>query len=244
MRQRGARVAVLLAAGVVLVGCAGPPDASTPPTGGIPAPATSAPATTRSTSAPPGAPPAPAAGTVEPITAADLGASWHPGCPVGPRLLRRVHVEHLGTDGQTHRGLLIVHEEAVADIVAIFDRLYRLGFPIAKIRPAADYPGAEDELSMQDNNTSAFNCRGIPGSDNWSLHAYGRAVDLNPLVNPCVYASGYVEPRTGTPYLDRSRVDPGLLHTDDPAIGVFTDLGWRWGGSWHNPIDYQHFERP
>jgi hypothetical protein len=23
---------------------------------------------------------------------------------------------------------------------------------------------------------------------------------------------------------------------------VFTDRGWRWGGAWRNPVDYQHFE--
>jgi hypothetical protein len=105
------------------------------------------------------------------------------------------------------------------------------------------YPKADDELSMEDNNTSAFNCRPIPSGKSWSLHAYGRAVDVNPLINPYITKSGDLQPKTAAAaYLDRSRTDPGILHAGDPAVRAFTDRGWIWGGSWHNPIDYQHFE--
>ncbi len=97
---------------------------------------------------------------------------------------------------------------------------------------------------MEDNNTSAFNCRRIAGSDQWSQHAYGRAIDLNPLLNPCRYANGTFEPHNAAAYLDRNRTDPGVLHHGDPASRVFTDRGWRWGGDWPTVIDYQHFERP
>lgn len=182
--------------------------------------------------------------TVLPVTVAELGASWRPGCPVEPAQLRRVGVDHIGFDGQTHRGELIVHEDLVPEVLAIFERLYRLRFPIEKIRAVDHYPAADDELSMEDDNTSAFNCRSIPGTDRWSLHAYGRAIDLNPLLNPCVYSSGAIEPRNATEYLDRGRTDPGIFHDGDPAVHVFTDLGWRWGGAWTTPVDYQHFERP
>ncbi|WP_196761560.1 M15 family metallopeptidase, partial [Mycobacterium avium] len=37
---------------------------------------------------------------------------------------------------------------------------------------------------------------------------------------------------------------PGLLHDGDPAVRAFADSGWRWGGQWTAPVDYQHFERP
>ncbi len=97
---------------------------------------------------------------------------------------------------------------------------------------------------MEDNNTSAFNCRGIPGTNQWSEHAYGRAIDLNPLLNPYIDGNGALQPKNAAAYLDRSRTDPGLLHNGDPAVHVFTDRGWRWGGYWTTPIDYQHFERP
>ncbi len=178
------------------------------------------------------------------MTAAELGASWRPGCPVEPGRLRRVEVNHIGFDGQSHRGELIVHEDLVPQVIEIFEQLYRLRYPIEKMRTVDRYPGADDELSMEDNNTSAFNCRGIPGTIQWSQHAYGRAIDLNPHVNPFIDSAGAVEPKNATAYLDRSRTDPGLLHDDDPAVHVFTDRGWRWGGFWRTPIDYQHFELP
>jgi D-alanyl-D-alanine carboxypeptidase len=200
----------------------------------------------QSTAAPSAAdpPPSPAGASVRPVTREELGASWRPGCPVEPAQLRRVAVDHIGFDGQTHRGELIVHEDLAPDVVAIFEQLYRLGYPIERIRTVDHYPAADDELSMEDDNTSAFNCRAIPGTDRWSQHAYGRAIDLNPLVNPCIYSSGAFQPQNAAPYRDRSRTDPGLLHAGDPAVRVFTDRGWRWGGSWMTPIDYQHFERP
>jgi hypothetical protein len=106
------------------------------------------------------------------------------------------------------------------------------------------YPSAEDELSMEDDNTSAFNCRGIPGSSRWSLHAYGRAIDINPLLNPSIDSAGTLEPKNAAVYLDRKRIDPGLLHSGDDAVRAFTDRGWTWGGNWKSPVDYQHFERP
>jgi hypothetical protein len=223
----------MMAAGVVLAQCSAAP----PPL--VAGPSSSATASSAAT-----APPAPAGGTVQPVNAAELGASWRPGCPVEPAQLRRVGIDHIGFDGKAHRGELIVHEDLVPEIITIFEQLYRLGFPIEKIRTADHYPAADDELSMEDNNTSAFNCRGIPGSNQWSQHAYGRAIDLNPLLNPCIYADGALQPRNAAHYLDRGRTDPGLLHNGDPAVHVFTDRGWRWGGNWTTPVDYQHFERP
>ncbi|BBY35405.1 peptidase M15 [Mycolicibacter minnesotensis] len=184
---------------------------------------------------------APEAATVDNVTATELGSTWHPGCPVAPSQLRRVTLTHLGFDDLPHRGELIVHQELVAQVIAAFDRLYRLEFPIEKMRSVANYRG-DDELSMEDNNTSAFNCRRIPGSGNWALHAYGRAIDVNPLLNPMV-DHGRFEPRNAGVYLDRHRIEPGLLHAGDAAVRVFTDAGWRWGGYWKSPVDYQHFER-
>jgi len=157
--------------------------------------------------------------------------------------LRRIDIDFLGFDGVVHRGQLVVHEDVVDDVIAIVDHLRRIRYPIEKMQTVDHYPGAEDELSMQDNNTSAFNCRPRPGSAAWSLHAYGRAIDINPLVNPYIDAAGDLQPSTAGRYLDRTRDDLGLLHAGDAAVRAFTDRGWRWGGDWRNPIDYQHFER-
>jgi hypothetical protein len=220
------RAVIAAAAAAVVVQCSPAP---------APPPATPPPVTVSTTPAP-----APA---VQPVTAAQLGASWHPGCPVDPAQLRRVEVDYVGFDGRTHRGALIVNDDVVADVVAIFSELARLRYPIAQIRPVDGYPGADDELSMEDNNTSAYNCREIPGTGRWAQHAYGRAIDLNPLLNPEIDSTGAVQPTTAGPYVDRARTDPGMLHAGDPVVRIFTDRGWRWGGDWHTPQDYQHFEK-
>jgi len=206
-----AAVTLLAAVGVVMVPCA---------------PASSAPAA--------------ASATVHPVSAAELGATWRPGCPVAPTALRRVELDYLGFDGNTHRGQMVVNQDIVDDVIAIFGDLTRLRYPIEKMRTVDHYPGAEDELSMRDNNTSAFNCRAL--GDSWSLHAYGRAIDINPLVNPYIDTSGDLQPTTAARYLDRRRTDLGLLHGGDAAVRAFTSRGWRWGGHWTDPIDYQHFE--
>jgi hypothetical protein len=225
------RIVMLIAgAALAVTGCSAappPPEASSP----APSPVSIPPV------APPVVPP-----TVHPVTAADLGETWRPGCPVAPQDLRRVELDHLGNDGATHRGALVVHRDVVDDVIAIFGRLQQLRYPIEKMRTVDRYPGAQDELSMRDNNTSAFNCRPLPGGTGWSLHAYGRAIDVNPLVNPYISAAGDLEPATAGPYLDRTRDDLGLLRPGDAAVQAFTDRGWRWGGAWRDPIDYQHFE--
>jgi hypothetical protein len=183
------------------------------------------------------------ADTIQPVTAADLGPSWHPGCPIDPQDLRRVEVDYVGFDGHTHRGDLIVNQDLAEEVVAIFDQLLQLRYPIERVRTLDNYPNADDELSMEDNNTSAFNCRDIPGAGRWSPHAYGRAVDLNPLLNPEIDRTGSFQPKTAAPYLDRNRTDAGVLHAGDPVVRLFTDRGWHWGGDWRTPKDYQHFER-
>ena len=240
--RRIARLAVAATASVVLVQCTSappPPAATSQPSVANPSPSAAGPPP-----APPtGTRPAPAGTPVSPVSEADLGASWRPGCPLDPRHLRRVEINYVGFDGKTHRGALIVHEDLAAEVITIFEQLLRLRYPIEKMRTVDNYLAADDELSMEDNNTSAFNCREIPGTGRSSQHAFGRAIDLNPLLNPYIGRTGAFQPKNAAPYLDRSRIDPGLLHAGDPAVRVFTDRGWRWGGYWRTPIDYQHFER-
>jgi len=153
-----------------------------------------------------------------------------------------VELDYVGPDGGIHRGAMVVHRDVVDDVIAIFGQLAQLRYPIAKMQTVENYPGAEDELSMRDNNTSAFNCRPLPGGTGWSLHAYGRAIDVNPLVNPYIDSGGDLQPKTAGRYLDRGVAAPGLLSAGDPAVRAFTDRGWRWGGAWRDPVDYQHFE--
>lgn len=238
------RLCTLAALTATLVQCAAPPE-PTRAAPSTPQPTTEQalpPETVRTvTPAPRPAQPEPA--SVQPVTAADLGTTWRLGCPLPPEQLRRVELNHRGFDGQTHRGVLVVHQDVTAEVVAAFDELYRIGFPIEKMRTPDHYPNADDELSMRDNNTSAFSCRDIPGTGSWSLHAYGRAIDINPKLNPYVDRRGDHQPANSGPWVDRRRTDPGMLHDGDPAVRVFTDRGWQWGGHWRTPLDFQHFER-
>jgi hypothetical protein len=166
--------------------------------------------------------------------------SWRPGCPVGPADLRVVRVSHRGFDGRDHEGELIVHRDVVDPLRRVFRRLWDERFPIERIRPVDAY-GADDDRSMAANNTSAFNCRAVTGGSRWSEHAWGRAVDINPVQNPYVGRTGAVLPPTGAAHLDRSARTPGLIRADGPVVAAFDAEGWGWGGRWTTVRDYQHF---
>lgn len=169
------------------------------------------------------------------------GVSWHRGCPVGLDQLRLLTVSHWGFDGDVHRGRLVVNRDAAKAMLRTMRVLFRLHYPIRQMRLVDAY-GADDHRSMGADNTSAFNCRTVAGSGGvWSEHAFGRALDLNPLENPYVTESGYVSPPAGAPFADRSRHAPGLIHRGGPVVAAFAAVGWEWGGNWPWPRDYQHF---
>jgi hypothetical protein len=168
-----------------------------------------------------------------------IGSSWHEGCPVALRALRLVRVTYVGFDADAHRGRLVVHRAWADEILDVFERLYRRGFAVRRVRLVDRY-GADDRASMRHDNTSAFNCRYVAGTTTWSQHAYGRAIDLNPVENPYVSGSR-VSPRRGRAFLDRSDVRPGMVVRGDAAWRAFRRIGWGWGGSWTSSKDYQHF---
>jgi D-alanyl-D-alanine carboxypeptidase len=168
------------------------------------------------------------------------GVSWHRGCPIGFAGLRLLTVSHWGFDGEVHRGRLVVNRDQAQAILTAMRSLFRLHYPIRQMRLVDSY-GADDHRSMAADNTSAFNCRTVAGTSRWSEHAYGRALDLNPLENPYVTASGYVSPPGGAPYMDRSQRAKGLIHHGGPVVRAFAAVGWKWGGNWSWPKDYQHF---
>jgi D-alanyl-D-alanine carboxypeptidase len=167
------------------------------------------------------------------------GSSWRPGCPVPLRNLRQVRVSYVGFDGTARRGRLAVHRRWADEVLSVFRRLYRVGFAIQRVRLVDRY-GADDRASMRHDNTSAFNCRYVRGTTTWSQHAYGRAIDLNPVENPYVDGS-YVRPLRGRRYLDRSDVRRGMVVRGDAVVRAFRRIGWGWGGNWMAAKDYQHF---
>jgi D-alanyl-D-alanine carboxypeptidase-like protein len=169
------------------------------------------------------------------------GSSWRPGCPVGLGKLRLLDLTHRGFDRDAHHGRLVVHRRYADEIVAVFKRLYSIGYPIRRMELVDRY-GADDQRSMRADNTSAFNCRYVAGTTRWSNHAYGLAVDLNPVENPYVSGS-HVSPPAGREYADRSRDAPGMIHDGDKVVKAFARRAdWEWLGDGPGPIrDYQHF---
>lgn len=175
------------------------------------------------------------------VTAAQLPYSWHVGCPVAPSHLRRLRVAYWGFDGRAHTGALIVNTDAVGDLVRVFSRLYAARFPIRRMRPIDAYHG-RDEVSLAADNTASFNCRYAvaSGPRRWSAHAFGRAVDVDPVENPYL-EGGRVHPRNGRAYLNRTRPRPGMAVRGGVLVRAFASVGWAWGGRWAGSPDYQHF---
>jgi hypothetical protein len=169
-----------------------------------------------------------------------LRYSWRRGCPVGPVELRLLLLDYWGFDGRVHRGELIVHRDHARRVLGVFGKLFTARYPIQRLRLVDAYR-ADDDRSMAANNTSGFNCRRVSGSSSWSEHAFGRAVDLNPLRNPYVTRAGRVSPPAGRPYANRARRATGMLHGGDTFVRAFAAAGWRWGGDWSGSRDYQHF---
>jgi hypothetical protein len=177
------------------------------------------------------------------VTARQLGASWHPGCPVGPAQLRTVTVTYFGFDGRAHTGSLVVNRAVVRDVEQVFRRLYDERFPIRRITPVARYGGSDDR-SMAADNTSAFNCRYAvaPGPKQWSVHAFGEAIDVNTVENPYL-EGGRVLPPAGRAYTDRARYRKGMAVAGGVLVRAFASVGWLWGGRWSASPDWQHFSK-
>jgi hypothetical protein len=166
--------------------------------------------------------------------------SWRPGCPVTLDDLRVVSLAYIGFDGKAHRGTLIVNRDATTAIVGAFRRLYAARFPIRRMVPVDAY-GGSDFGSIEADNTSSFNCRPATGSSHWSNHAYGRAIDVDPIENPYI-SGGSTSHHASVPYLDRSRVRPGMAVAGGTLVRAFAAEGWGWGGSWSGSTqDTQHF---
>ena len=136
---------------------------------------------------------------------------------------------------------MMVHRDVVEDMRIVFGAMFAERFPINQMRLVDDFGGDDDE-SIAANNTSAFNCRPVTGGTGWSRHAYGKAIDINPLWNPYV-VDGEVLPPTGAPFVDRRTLLPGMISDGDVVVRTFDELGWRWGGRFQSLVDWQHFDK-
>lgn len=186
--------------------------------------------------------PPPFTAKIQKVTRADLPKSWRSGCPVPPARLRMIVMSHWGFDDKVHTGRLVVHEDVADEVVSIFKKLYAQRYPIRRMEPVDKYDG-DDYRSIDADNTSAFNCRPATGSGNWSKHAYGKAIDLNPRENPWVNADGSNSHRNADAYVTRPLKKPGVINPGDRVVKTFAAEGWEWGGYWSGAKDYQHFSK-
>ncbi|XWN30685.1 MAG: M15 family metallopeptidase [Devosia sp.] len=195
--------------------------------------------------------------TIAPIPddmwAAMDGVSWHedlacpnrrPCCPVR-RDLSLLTVPYVDFGGKTQRGQLIVVHDLAEEVGEMFVAIHAAGFRIERMEPVHRY-GGDDTVSMDHNNTSAFNCRTTSSGSRLSQHGEGTAIDINPVQNPYVRGTT-VSPRAGAPYAtpqDRNVADAnakGIISADGDVVRIFRERGWGWGGNWQNSKDYQHF---
>ena len=166
-------------------------------------------------------------------------STWEEGCPVELDELSYVKVSHLGFDGEFHTGEIIVNTAVAEDVVGVFRTLHEARFPIEEMRVIR-----RDELDAHPtgdgNATTSFVCRPAVNSQNWSQHAFGLAIDLNPFHNP--YLKGdLVLPELATAYTDRTVALDGMIFAGDPVHEAFRAIGWSWGGEWNSLKDWMHF---
>jgi hypothetical protein len=172
--------------------------------------------------------------------------AWHPGCPVAIGELRVLTVSYHGFDGGTYDGQLVVNRSAAGPLSRVFRKLYALHFPIHHLSLADAY-GPVRSRPADGDVSGGFECRqavpspcvGGRGTGSWSEHAFGEAVDLNPVENPYVGCGQSRDPRS-RPYLDRARHRRGMVTA--AVVRAFASVGWGWGGSWSGSTkDYMHF---
>ncbi len=147
-----------------------------------------------------------------------------------------IDVVYFGFDEKIHRGQVVADARVAGDLQKVFMLMLITGFPLESVIPISEL-GWDDFQSMELNNTSAFNYRTVPFSSNLSNHAYGLAIDINPLQNP-YYTGTQVFPENA----EYDPFAPGTLYEGHLVVRLFRHLGWRWGGDWREK-DYQHFDK-
>ena len=176
------------------------------------------------------------------------GNSHKKDCPISLEDLRYLKLKHIDFNSNIKTGELIVHKSVSKEIVDIFQRLYEIKYPIKKMQLVSNYNG-NDWDSIEANNTSAYNCRPIEGTKRWSRHAYGKAIDINPIQNPYISKKGKISHEASQEF--RNRVRPNsfnlkqkaVILQNDEIVELFKKQKWVWGGDWITIKDYQHFDK-
>ncbi len=164
-------------------------------------------------------------------------------CEISYDELRYINLLHYDFEGNIKEGALIVNAALADEVTEIFYLLYKEKYPLTSVNLVDKYGEcADDNISMAANNTSAFNYRYVAGTKKLSLHSFGAAIDINPMLNPYV-KNGSVSPENGAAYANRSLNFAGKIDENDICYKLFTQRGWSWGGHFKSSKDYQHFSK-
>jgi hypothetical protein len=116
-------------------------------------------------------------------------------CPLDIKNRQRlINVKYYSFDKKIHQGQFVIDRDLINDIEFAFHEALKQRFPIFSVIPVSHLSFRrngkwDDNLSMEANNTSCFNYREVTDSHGLSLHAYGRAIDINPIQNPSKFSS-------------------------------------------------------
>ena len=169
-------------------------------------------------------------------------STWRPKCPVTVEQLAYIRMPYWGFDRERHTGEMIVNASEAQDLVGVFRALYRARFPIEEMRVTTlEEQRAWNRAPTGDTNvTSSFECREATGGSDWSEHAYGLALDINPFHNPYLLGD-IVGPELAGAYTNREWRRPGMIFEGDVVTRAFDSIGWQWGGRWNSLKDWMHF---
>lgn len=173
------------------------------------------------------------------------GKSYSKDCHIPYEELRYLRLAHIGFDGKSYLGEMIVNRLIADEVIEIFKKLYQAAYPIERMVLVDEYDG-DDKKSMFANNTSAFNYRTIEGTNRLSLHSFGLAIDINPQFNPYINSfkgKMLILPQNGEEHVDRFGENPHYIRKNDICYKTFVEKGFTWGGDWTNIKDYHHFEK-
>lgn len=175
------------------------------------------------------------------------GVSYRKNSNIKYRDLRYIQVRYYDFAGNVQDGELIVNKKIARKTVQIFYELYKIKYPIERMELVDEY-GADDEMSMRANNTSAFNYRTVAGTNKLSKHAMGLAIDINPRINPYINRKGILTPANAKVYRCRDeqkckgKYASYMIQPDSKITKIFKKYGFTWGGDWKHSKDYQHFQ--
>ena len=173
----------------------------------------------------------------------DQALAQNPEFPCPPEILeaqRLIPVRYFSFDSRLHLGQIVINEELVEEVSALFNLILKIRFPLTSVIPVVDSRFHWDDiLSMEADNSSGFNYRRVVNKDRLSRHAYGYAIDIGPRQNP-YYPEGMPVLPSGAVY---DPLAPGTFLPRSEIVRFMKARGWNWRGE-SEERDYHHFDKP